>query len=286
MRTELHNQLRAELGRDLWDQLERELGRHFEAPLRSALRRDEEHLRFSLWTEFWKLDGERLPLALGRELDRALLWWWDAYWMAIFTHALAIAGLAGSHRLNTLIATSRAVGWWWAMPDAVVFSERPSLISRDPSGLLHAEKGPALSFADGLVVYAWHGTRVPADFVDGAGWPPERIRREPNTEIRRCAIERFGWDRYLAWLGVVPVASAPDPGNPPFTVDLYDVRDALHLHHSPVRLVVMRNASLDRDGTRRTYAEMVPASLDDPLAAQAWAFDVAPDVYARIARAT
>jgi hypothetical protein len=58
------------------------------------------------------------------------------------------------------------------------------------------------------------------------------------------------------------------------------------LYGERVRLVVMENASRDRDGSRRRFAETVPASCVSAVGAQAWAFGVKEDVYRSLARAT
>jgi hypothetical protein len=58
------------------------------------------------------------------------------------------------------------------------------------------------------------------------------------------------------------------------------------LYDEPVRLLVMENASLDRDGTRRTFAETVPADIQTAAAAAAWQMDVTETTYRAIQRAT
>ena len=65
---------------------------------------------------------------------------------------------------------------------------------------MHCETGPAISWADGYGIYMWHGVRVPADLIE-TGWDTARILREPNAEVRRCAIERMGWDQFIVDAG-------------------------------------------------------------------------------------
>ena len=144
---------------------------------------------------------------------------------------------------------------------------------------------PALAWPDGMSVHAWHGTRVPAWVVNDDA-TVDRIQAEPNTEIRRCAIERFGWDRYLTSLGVQPVSVEDDPGNPGHILRLFDLPDSAQLYDEPVRLLVMENASLDRDGSRRTFAETVPGDIRSAVDAAAWQFDCDPGVYRRLVRAS
>jgi len=53
-----------------------------------------------------------------------------------------------------------------------------------------------------------------------------------------------------------------------------------------VRLVLMTNGSPDRDGRDRRYGETVPADINDPLTAQAWAYGVPRATYAALRRRT
>jgi hypothetical protein len=114
----------------------------------------------------------------------------------------------------------------------------------------------------------------------------EKIAAEKNTEIRRCAIESFGWPNYLGAIGVQPISVEDDPGNPGHVLRLFDVPDARTLFDGDVRLLVMQNASLDRDGSRRTFGETVPATCSTATEAAAWQFGVDPTIYRALQRAT
>lgn len=98
----------------------------------------------------------------------------------------------------------------------MVLAERPTGIVRDAAGRLwHCEDGPALMFADGFVVYAWHGVRVPPDMIHGQPWSVAHILAEENVEVRRCAAEQMGWERFLVEADATLIAEAPDPGQRP-----------------------------------------------------------------------
>ena len=64
------------------------------------------------------------------------------------TCALSLAGLPNSPRLDAVCASCREVDWWWPMNEAVVLTDRPTVMSRDTSGRLHDADGPALAYAD------------------------------------------------------------------------------------------------------------------------------------------
>jgi len=102
--------------------------------------------------------------------------------------------------------------WWWAFSDVCVLTERPLLLNLDEIGRLHASHGPAVTYPDGWSLYAWHGVVVDPTVVQH----PERItlagiKREPNPDIRRVLLERYGWARYVDDSGALP-AHADDTG--------------------------------------------------------------------------
>jgi hypothetical protein len=131
-------------------------------------------------------------------------------------------------------------------------------------------------------LYYWHGTRVPQDLIDGR-WTSADILREANAEIRRCGIERMGWDRFVVDARLTPVgAPAPDPGNPGHHLVLYDVPE--QLFDEPVRVLLATNGTVERDGTRRRFGLTVPANIRTPLDAAAWTYGLSSDDYARCQR--
>jgi hypothetical protein len=195
---------------------------------------------------------------------------------------MAQLGVTESWRLAGQMLTALSAGWWWCYRDFAVITDRPVELHRDAQGRLHNAGGMAIRYRDGWGFHAWHGTRLPADLFEG-GLSLERILKQPNSEVRRCAIEMAGWDRLERELPA-PVAAAPDPGNPGRTLALYDVPDGLY--EERVRLVLMTNGSPDRSGADRRYGETVPADISDPLAAQAWAYGVPLETYAALSRRT
>jgi hypothetical protein len=172
-------------------------------------------------------------------------------------------------RLVSRIAQS--AGPWWPFYDMVVISERPSTILLDDQQRLHNGNGPAVAYSDGWGVHAWHGVRVPADLIQGPPWTSRRILREPNSEIRRAAIERIGWDRFIDDADLAPVGPpVPDPGNKGQLLALYDAPEGLY--RGKTRVLLCTNGSVERDGTRRRFGLTVPGSFIDPVGAAAWTF--------------
>jgi hypothetical protein len=120
---------------------------------------------------------------------------------------------------------------------------------------LHNASGPAVEW-DGFAVYAWHGTRVPADVIEtpAAEITAERITGEPNVEIRRALIERVGTERFLALVGAEKVAV--DDWGTLWRADRPD--------DGPYLAVEVLNSTPEPDGTTRTYFLRVPGTVEQP----------------------
>jgi hypothetical protein len=214
----------------------------------------------------------------------ALYGQYDLPWLAWYDHArkVGVTYDPGSEaRLDALIGTAD-LGWWWPYESVAILTDRPTELHVDPDGRLHHTSGPAIGYADGWGIWAWHGRRVPEWVITNP--TPEVIAAEDNVEIRRCGIESMGWDRYVHAAELQLVASAPDPGNAPHTVDLYDVPE--RLWGDPVRLIVVTNGSAERDGSRRRYGLTTPAEISDPIAAVAWTVGESKSEYLATARRT
>jgi hypothetical protein len=248
------------------------LGQHVRAPLTASERST---LRMAL-------------RSVDERTERGGAWYtaqsiaWPAHYDAI-RRTSGVVFTAEQDRLIDLWGVpARFCGWWWPREDVCVVSERPVEIHTEIWGdegqvRLHCPDGPALRYADGWEVHAWHGTRVPSWVVDDPG--VERIERETNVEVRRCAIENIGWGAYIDRAGLRLVASAPDPGNPGSELRLYDLRER-------TRVLLAVNGSAERDGHRRRYGLTVPGAIGDPVAAAGWTYGLSADQYSRLVRRT
>ena len=93
----------------------------------------------------------------------------------------------------------------------LALSDRPAFIKRDESGRLHAESGPAIQYRDGWVVHAWHGTRVPAHWLDNrASLDPNEVIKAENVEQRAAGAAICGWPKML---GVLKAKVINDSGS-------------------------------------------------------------------------
>ena len=302
---QLSGQLQGRLNSQLWGQLRGQIKGRLHGQLW-------DQLTGRRWDEFWDQFGGELRIRLGyqfSEQDEDRRWyedesqdgpehlhsvfpWNDAYALAFEGCVLPIAGQQADPRLGALSSVVTETGWLIPMPGAVIVGARPAVLNRDARGDLHNPAGLALAYPDGWGFYAWHGRRVPGWVIVAPS--TEAITAEENVEVRRCAIESLGWDRFIAEAGLVPVtaghgkrlaaAHVPDPGNPGQHLVLYDVPE--RLWGSRIRLLMCTNGTPEPDGTKRRYGLKVPAHISDPVEAAAWTAGLGKDEYARMVRRT
>ncbi|MGN9838397.1 DUF6745 domain-containing protein [Nonomuraea sp. H19] len=218
-----------------------------------------------LWPQVDRLvTGIRRAIAdLGGETHRqvtldAVLGQHDAPWLSAFK------GLDGLKRV------AGCAGWWWPYERVAIVTERPVELHLDDLGRLHRADGPAMAYADGFALHAWHGMPVPADFGAAMrGLTPERIRNEDNAELRRVMLEHFGFDRYLAESGAKPLHR--DETGVLWRIDLPD--------DEPIVMVEVVNSTPEPDGTRRTYFLRVPPWVQRARQGVAWTFGVEEQDY-------
>ncbi|MCX7596444.1 MAG: hypothetical protein N2235_22355 [Fischerella sp.] len=75
--------------------------------------------------------------------------------------------------------------------------DRPIQLTFDRNYRCHAEGKPAIEFAGGFAVYAYHGTTLPEKYgiVPPPQWQVGWLFEENNAHLRRILIEVIGYDR-------------------------------------------------------------------------------------------
>jgi hypothetical protein len=302
---QLNGRLHGPLSSQLWGQLRGQVKGNLDGQLWDQLKGRE-------WDALWDQFAGDLKIQLGdhrsshdedQDRDEAEAWgepghlhsvfpWNDAYGLAFDGCALPITGRLADPCLRAVSSIVAETGWLIPLPGAVIVGARPEVLHRDARGDLHNPAGLAVAYPDGWGFYAWHGRRVPGWVI--AAPSVGAIAAEENVEVRRCAIESLGWDRFIAEAGLVPVtagdgtdpatARVPDPGNPGQHLVLYDVPE--RLWGGRIRLLMCTNGTAERDGTRRRYGLKIPAHISDPVEAAAWTAGLGKDQYAQMARRT
>ena len=260
----LGGQLWDQLGGQLWDQLGDQLRDQLGGQLGDQLW---DQLRGQLGDQLW----DQLRGQLGDQLWDA--WWgqWDAPYVAWWLFGLKM-GVVLDDRLSEGLRgwedVARSCGWWFPRRGAVILCDRPSVIAKDDEGRLHRGDGPALAFRDGYGLWAIHGVRVTQQIAERPETlRPEEIVAEPNAEVRRVMVERFGADRLMAALR--PEVRHEDVDR------LGAVRRLLRVEMAddePLCMVEVRNSTPEPDGSWHNYLLRVPPEVETCEAAVAWTF--------------
>ena len=100
-------------------------------------------------------------------------------------------------------------GWIFCDDEICVVCDRPRILSLDSENRLHAEGKPAIQFADGFSVYAYHGVRLPEAYgkLHPRQWRSEWLLSEDNAELKRVLIQGIGYARICQELQAVELDS-------------------------------------------------------------------------------
>jgi len=294
LRGQLGDQLRDQLWGQLGDQLRGQLGGQLRGQLGGQLRGQlggqlRDQLRGQLGDQLWDQLWGQLGGQLGDQLrDQLAQCWWaqhEAAWIAFYlwpeTNLAVNYKEQVSRRLALWETTARSSSWWWPMIGLVVLTERPSNVSVDGEGRLHDERGPALGYRDGWGVWSIHGVRVTPKIVEHPeSLTVQEIRDEPNVEVRRVMLERFGADRFMAESNAELIGE-DDWGKLWRIPDAPDEPDG-----KPLVLVEMLNSTPEPDGSVRTYYERAHPDVQTPLAALAWQANMSESEYMQMGAQT
>jgi hypothetical protein len=268
-------QVGAQVGTQVWDQVWAQVGDQVRAQVWDQVW---DQVRAQVGAQVWDQVRAQVRAQVGTQV-RAQVWaqvrlagygQHDSGWLAFYD--VFTGHVEGVNRLRGLKAVARDLGgWWWPFQRACIYTPRPVAVHRDAQYRLHAPGEMALSYPDGWGIYAWHGVPVPEHVIRAPlTLTAEQITTEPNAEIRRVMLERFGYERYLHATGATKV-QADDYGE----VYRFSRRD-----DSDVVMVKVVNATPDPDGTFHDYWLRVPPTIQSAREGVAWSFTQEPDTYA------
>ena len=169
-------------------------------------------------------------------------------------------------------------GWWWSHTGFTLVCDHPESIFIEEtesngwkSRVLHNEDGPCVTFRDGWKLYSWHGLSVPDWVIENP--TVEKIFAEKNSEIRKAAIEVYGWPDFIKEAKLELVDANPDPHQG----SLYHVPDDLIVEDNrrtdidvSTNVIILENGTPAIDGTPILYGQLVPATCNTVQSAQAW----------------
>ena len=190
----------------------------------------------------------------------------EAGWLSFFDFFEHEVGIDLQGKLAGLYAVAKECGWVTVYDEAAIVMDRPLHIKMDEENRLHCEDGPAILYADGFDVYSWHGVRVPDEWIkDKGSLTAKTAITWENTEQRRAACEILGWINVLKELNSRVIDEDDDEMiGTLLEVDIPDIGTEKFLRVTC--------------GTGRQFAIPVPPDMKTALEANAWTFDIGPDV--------
>lgn len=179
---------------------------------------------------------------------------------------------------------------WAKLEDRAVVCHKPLFIKRDNQGRLHSLEGPAVKWRNNDCHYFVKGIEVPTRWIEEKV-VVEDIEKAQNAELRRIALEIYGYKNYIVDIGAKKIAE--DEWGELYKVDMPD--------DEPLVVVSMLNSTPEleegmgleqREEFRQTelgkrgewykrYILRVPPTTRTPLEGLAWTFQMTPEQYAK-----
>jgi len=239
VRAQVGAQVRAQVGAQVWAQVGAQVGDQVRAQVGAQV-----------WDQVYKA-------GYGQH---------DANWLAFYDF-FNFLGIVETSKLSGMNKIAQSSGWFWPFKNLCILSERPIHLFRDSSNQLHSENKAALEYKDGFKLFRWHGVTVPQWLIENPELVTvEKIESEQNSEVRRCMMERYGYERYIRDCNAVVVDSC-DINHP-----IVGLRDAKLLvkkvvDDEDIVFVDMLNSTPEPDGSVNRYLIRVDPTAYDGDAA-------------------
>ena len=186
---------------------------------------------------------------------------WQAVWTETRARHPGVRSIAGDKvwLASGLVGFEAAweAGLWafWIMGREILAIPQPEEIKIE-AARIHCATGPAVWWEGGASYYFWHGTVIPADWIEHRDQlAPEIALTWPNVEQRRVAGELIGWVRVIEKLPHRVIDTHPHPMvGSLISVDLPDILD---VHFLKVKC-----------GTGRFFVLCVPRDCRTAIEAQ------------------
>jgi len=186
----------------------------------------------------------------------------EASWLSFYNYFLEVCGIECCNKFEGLFEIAENCGWLNMYEDLVVFQQRPVSIMMDEEKRIHCDHAPAIEYRDGFGVYAWHGVRIPSEWIeDKSSITPTIALTWENIEQRRAACEILGWKNILDSLK----SKIIDTDDDPLIGTLVEV-NLPDLGKEKFLKVLC--------GTGREFAIPVPKNMKTAIQANAWTFGI------------
>ena len=198
----------------------------------------------------------------------------EAGWLAFYRYFRDECGLVDeTSKLSGLWELAQSCGWIIPCKDICFVSERHTVCRLDERGLIHSETGPAIAYRDGFAVYGWHGTRIPANWIEQPeSLTPQVALSQENSTLRIAAMQIIGWPKMIDLLDGKVIDRHPEGliGG-----ELVEVAKAKFNPAEAGSLKFLR-AQCPRNGL---IAFRVPDDIKTSHEAQAWKAGLPADIY-------
>lgn len=160
-------------------------------------------------------------------------------------------------------------------PEFCLVSDFPSVLKVDEQNRPHCEDGPSHLWRDGWALYHWHGTRLPAEWVENRKTiDPSIILKCENVEQRAAGMAMIGWPRALKVLKSKVIDHDPDPDHG----DLIEMTlPGLEQPGRFLKAMCPRNGLIVEGVPRVSDIDGKP--IDTVRAAQAWRVGLTPSEF-------
>jgi hypothetical protein len=175
-------------------------------------------------------------------------------------------GVLNKPSAKTFIQLARDVDAFWAYTNVAVILAPPPEVHVDQSGLFHSTTGAAVRWRDGCELFAVHGGLIAdATIVRNPGrLSLEQVRSEPDADLRRILIERFGPERIMSHPQARKVGQ-DECG------ELWRFND---FDGEALVMVKVINSTPEPDGTHKIYWLRVPPHVTSAQEGVAWTFGI------------
>ena len=179
---------------------------------------------------------------------------------------------------------------WAKLEDRAIVCRKPLYIKRDEQGRLHSTNTPAVEWINGDKHYFVKGIEVPDSWIEDKV-TLEDIKTASNAELRRIAMELYGYKEYVIDIGAKKVSS--DEWGELYRVEIEE--------DEPITMVSVLNSTCEpyeqmgleqreefkateiaqRGAWFKRYLLRVPPETKTPLEGLAWSHNLTPEEYAK-----
>jgi hypothetical protein len=198
----------------------------------------------------------------------------EAGWLAFYRYFRDETNLIKhTDPLGGLWELAQSCGWVLPCASICFASERHNILHRDDRGRLHCETGPACAYPDQFGVYAWHGERVPAEWIEDKSFlTPKIAMSQENGNLRAAAIQIIGWPKMIDMLDAKVINRHPEgmAGGELLSVKKSKIADGA------AGIMKFLRAECPRNGI---ICFRVPDEITTAHEAQAWSAGFPADIY-------